>query len=389
MKVNDIILVSAFSNINSAKGRMYSIYSKLENSIVVTSDFNHARKHYYSKDDPVHNNQVRLHVPAYNKNLSLKRIWSHIVFANEVNRFLYSLDEKPKVVYCAMPTSLSAFICSRYCKRHGIKFIIDVIDLWPDSLLPIVKGKSILKAILYPWACLTRYAYRCADVIMGESVAYTNEAKRYNKKAKVYPIYLGTEKNIANQIKANNSITLMKPEDEIWIAYAGSLGESYDFETLISAVKAIHGRYKYKLWFIGDGIKHDSIAIQIKKYGLNAVITGFLDYEKLLGYLVYCDIAINVFRKDTKVVFSYKFNDYVVMDCFVLNSLDGETAQMVDAYHIGRNFDFYSNPLPTVLEDTCANWKKYKEWKTNCKRLVEEKLDKDKIYSVVPEIFSI
>ena len=96
---------------------------------------------------------------------------------------------------------------------------------------------------------------------------------------------------------------------------------------------------------------------------------------------------MNIFRENTKVVYSYKFNDYVAMNCFVLNSLEGETAEMVDEYQIGRNFNFSDNPLPEVFEDTLSHWDVYSSWRENHQKLIDEKLDKAKIYSVVSEIF--
>lgn len=382
------LLVSAFTNLQVSNSRMFTIFTQIDGKkMVVTTDFNHCKKRYYEYGEAEHPNQVTLHVTGYKKNLSIKRIWSHLMFAHQLKKYLNSLSEKPSAIYCTMPTSSSAYVCAKYCKKHGIKFVIDVIDLWPDSLLPLVKGETVIKAMLYPWTYLTRYAYKSADVIMGESVKYANEAKKYNQKADVYPIYLGVDMQIINKVKTENQVLLEKPEDEVWIAYAGSLGVSYDFNALLEAVKSIHGRYKYKLWFVGDGVRHNEIETYIKSNGLNAEITGFLSYDQLLGYLSYCDIAVNIFRNNTKVVYSYKFNDYVAMDCFVLNSLEGETAQMVDEYSIGRNFNFSDQPLSTILGDTLKNWEDYCKWNVNCKRLIEEKLDKEKIYSVVKEIF--
>ena len=383
------ILISAFTNIVSQNNRTQTIIGQLNGDYcVVTTDFNHAQKRYYKAGEAEHKQQLLLHVLAYKKNLSVLRIWSHLIFAWKVRKYLNAQEERPKTICCTMPTSASAYVCAKYCKRNNVKFVIDVIDLWPDSLLPLVKGKAIIKAIVWPWTYMTRYAYRYADVIMGESVKYANEAKKYNTKASVYPVYLGIDLGIINKVKENLPIRLEKPIDEIWIAYAGSLGESYDFKTLLDAVKQIHGRYRYKLWFVGDGVRHDEIAGYIEENHLNAEITGFLSYEQLLGYLSYCDIAINIFREDTKVVYSYKFNDYVAMDCFVLNSLEGETAEMVDNYQIGRNFNFSDRSLTVVLEDTFANWEEYKLMKDNCQRLIDEKLDKEKIYKVVTKIFS-
>lgn len=382
------IFISAFTNIVGPNSRTRTIIDRKEGeNVVLTTDFNHGKKRYYEPGEAEHELQTLIHVPAYKSNVSLRRIWSHLVFAWKVRGYLNALVEKPKVVYCTMPTSSSAYVCARYCKKHRVKFVIDVIDLWPDSLLPLVKGKNAVKAILFPWTYLTRYAYRQADVIMGESVKYAQEAKLYNPHADVYPVYLGINMSIIKKVKADKPVLLDKPKDEIWIAYAGSLGVSYDFQTLLDAVKTIHGRFKYKLWFIGDGVRHEEIASYIEANHLNAEITGFLSYEQLLGYLGYCDIAVNIFRENTKVVYSYKFNDYVAMNCFVLNSLEGETAEIVDEYQIGRNFNFSDNPLPEVLEDTLSHWDVYSSWRENHQKLIDEKLDKEKIYSVVSEIF--
>ena len=384
----NFLFVSAFTNIVSPNNRIRAIISVIGGGgMVVTTDFNHGKKRYYETGEAEDEQQKLLHVPAYKSNLSIRRIWSHLVFAWRVQSYLNSLDELPKAIYCTMPTSSSAYVCARYCKKHHIKYIIDVIDLWPDSLLPLVKGRAFFKTLLYPWTFLTRYAYRNADIIMGESVKYANEAKKYNDKAEVYPIYLGIDLSIVNKVKAERPVSLEKPKDEVWIAYAGSLGQSYDFQALLDAVKGINGQYRYKLWFIGDGVRHNEIASYIETNHLNAEISGFLSYDELLGYLSYCDIAVNIFRANTKVVYSYKFNDYVAMNCFVLNSLEGETAEMVDEYAIGRNFDFSSNPLKEVLRDVLENWNIYDGWRKNCQQLIEEKLDKEKIYQVVKEIF--
>lgn len=382
------IFVSAFTNIVSPNNRTSSIIGHVDGEkVVLTTDFNHGKKMYYVSGEADNEKQIVLHVPAYQNNLSLQRIWSHLVFAWKVREYLNALSEEPEAVYCAMPTSSSAYVCAKYCKKHGIKYVIDVIDLWPDSLLPLVKGQKVIKGLLIPWAYLTQYAYRHADVIMGESVKYAYEAKKYNTKANVYPIYLGIDTSIISKIKTFSPVHLEKPSDEIWIAYAGSLGVSYDFQTLLEAIKFIDGKYRYKLWFIGDGMRRDEILEYIERNQLNAEITGFLKYELLLGYLGYCDIAVNIFRANTKVVYSYKFNDYVAMNCFVLNSLEGETAEMVDEYQIGLNFNFSDKPLSSVLEDTLAHWSEYAAWRGNNQRLVGEKLDKEKIYSVVKKIF--
>lgn len=353
----------------------------------VTTDFIHSQKEY--REIKVNTkNRCYIHVPSYKKNLSLKRIFSHIVFAVKLKIYLEKLPEIPNVIYCAMPTSTAAYVAGKYCKKHGVKFVIDVIDLWPDSLLPLTTYKKFLSFITLPWKWVTIQAYKMADIILGESKEYAFEAAKYNPSVPVYPFYLGVDTDKVQAAIDNNVLKIKKPESEIWIAYGGSLGTSYDFETLIKSVSVLNGKYAYKLWFIGDGVVRKNIEDMSRKYHVNIEITGFLPYDRLLSYLSYCDIAVNIFRENTKVVHSYKFNDYVATNCFILNSLEGETAEMIDKYQIGLNFDFKENSLDKVLLDCVSNWDKYKYWKNNNTRLISEVLDKRKIYSRINEILS-
>ena len=326
-----IVLVSAFGNTFFGNSRLNSIRKAIVDDEVqiVTTDFSHAKKDYLPKE--WRDNKVcYLHVPKYKRNLSIARINSHLVFAFRLRRYLKTIS--PSVIYCAMPTSTAAYVCGKYCKRHGIKFVIDVIDLWPDSLMPLYGGfkARLLHLLVAPWRYITTQAYRMADVILGESKEYAMCAARYNPNTPVYPIYLGVDMEYVSSQIAGCQVKIEKPTDEIWIGYAGSLGTSYDFNTLIRGVAALNGRYNYRLIFIGDGVCRGEVEELIAQYAVNAQITGFVDYATLLKYLSYCDIAVNIFRDNTKVVHSYKFNDYVATNCFILNSLFGETADMID-----------------------------------------------------------
>lgn len=378
-----LLIVSIFGDPSSDdNSRLNSIYDFAEaDKLIVTADFNHNRKEL-SHTDSVRKTHY-IHVPGYKKNLSVARIYSHLVFAVRLKRFLNDLDDKPYVIYCAMPTSSAAYVCGRYCKKNQVRFVVDVVDLWPDSLLPISFIFKFLKVFLLPWKWMTIKAYRFADIIMGESQKYVEEASKFNLKAPGFPLYLGVDRNLINKLVQSSKLNVCKPDSQLWICYAGNLGNSYDFSYLLDAVKHIHPKYDYKLLFIGDGDYRNEILLKIDSYGLNASVTGYLSYADYLKYLSCCDIGVNIFRENTHVVHSYKFNDYVASNLFVLNSLGGETAEMTDYYKIGVNFDFKSRLLTNVLEDVCMNWEKYKEYKINTNKFIDEILDKRVIYPKV------
>ena len=386
-----IVLISPFASIDvESSSRTLSIATVLINEYKVeciSTDFDHAKKEYkqFLPDEVLGIKCKYLHVPAYKTNVSIKRLFSHIVFAFRLKKLLRNMKNKPIGIYCAMPTSTASFVSGRYCKQNKIKFVIDVIDLWPDSLLPILKGVGrLLNVFLYPWKFITKSSYKMADIILGESKKYVEVAACYNNTAVCCPIYLGVDVNSIKVQIEKSDLKIIKPKDELWICYGGSLGTSYDFDTLISNVAYLNGKYKYKLLFIGDGTCRGKIEQLIKFYSVNALITGFVEYKDYLKYLTNCDIAVNIFRKNTRVVHSYKFNDYVATNCFIMNSLVGETSDMVNEYKIGLNFDFGNNDLGKKLVHVFEEWEKYSMWRSNNKQLISECLDKKKIYSVIP-----
>jgi hypothetical protein len=201
----------------------------------------------------------------------------------------------------------------------------------------------------------------------------------------VYTIYLGIDKQQIELLKNESKVVLEKPDDELWICYAGSLGNSYDFDVLLYAVCKLNQVCKYRLLFIGGGDKRNYLEEKIEALGLYGFITGMVSYSDYLKYLSYCDIGINIFKQNTFVVHSYKFNDYIASNLFILNNLLGETAELIDSYKIGRNFNFSDHLLADVLRDTCENWDIYKNYRNNTVQVINEVLDKSIIY---PQVLS-
>lgn len=377
---NRILLVSLFGDINTDHNyRVDNIFKAFHefDRFIVTADFNHATKQYKpdNQSDFIH----YIHVPAYNKNLSFRRLYSHIIFALKLYKYLSGLDILPQFIYCAMPASLTAFYCGRFCKRRKIPFVIDVIDLWPASLFPVSKKYRFLKPLVFPWTYITNKAYSMADYVSAESKKYAEEALMHSKTTKWSYSYLGIDIDAINALVESSKVSNRTVDNEIWICYGGSLGNSYDFDSILEALKYIQLKgIRYRFFFVAEGEYREYINSYIHQHQLNAEITGRMPYNDYLKYLSRCDIAINSFKPSTKVVYSYKFNDYVGLQLFVLNNLPGETAEMINEYSTGVNY--IENNLPAVLFQVCSNWDNYKLWKGNSVKLINEKLSSDLIY---------
>ncbi len=392
--MKSIITIAAFGfdvreQTNERGASFVRAFKKCGYSIThVSTDFDHSQKAYVGLPlvenvEGVH--VKRLHVLAYKKNLSIRRILSHLQFAWKLRKYLNSLEEKPNYIYCVTPTSTSAYVTGKYCKKHGVKFILDLIDIWPDSLIPLYSSKLITIATS-PWSYITHKAYKMADFICGESVKYANHAHQFNHDVPWFPIYLGVNKEKVNRLISESKVVIAEKKVPIRLCYGGDLGNSYGFDAILKALDYIQTKgVHYEMYFVGGGDRQQYIQEYSTGHDLNVIITGKLPYCDYLKYLSTCDVAFNAFGPNTKVVHSYKFNDYIATGNFVLSNLKGETADMVDKYHIGKNYE--DDNLGEILLDVCQNWTAYSTWRNNIDGFVHEVLDADIIYTkVVKEI---
>lgn len=379
-----LMIISLFGNINNINSRVYKIDKAFQwDTVFITPNFDHSKKEFknLNQSEEYRIQTVYLDVPSYEKNLSLRRILSHIIFAKKIHSFLKSLPkiERPQIVISLMPTSSAAWVAGRFCKKNKIFFVVDIIDLWPDSLIPLAKENFLLKLLLKPWERITQNAYKLANYVSAESKAYSKVASSFNPSVKASYTYLGVNSIQVKEIISASTFKGFHKDNELVLCYGGSLNNSYDFDTLLNAIKFIHDKgVKYKMVFIGEGEKRKEILSFSNKYNLNVQITGRIPYNDFLKYLSACDIAFNAFVQETKVVHSYKFNDYCATGLFIFNSLKGETAESIDKYDIGVNYskDDLSEKLLKVVE----NWEFYNLKRKNLSNFIDDELDTSKIY---------
>ena len=206
-------------------------------------------------------------------------------------------------------------------------------------------------------------------------------SQKYNNKVPCIPFYLGADPDYTVKLIKKSKIKV--PNNlNVKICYGGSLGYSYDFNTILKTFKELYSRFKnIELYFIGGGIKEKEIIKFGKDYSLPIFLTGYLSYPDYLKYLCSMDIALNSFKKDSAVAFSYKFNDYISVGLAIVNNLTGETAQIVEENNIGFNFDYKKNSLELQLEKLITNKILLSTMKENSYKLSLGSLNSKSIYN--------
>ncbi len=326
--------------------------------------------------------------PGYKKNISLKRFYSHFVFAQNVKKYLKTI-EKPDVIYCAIPTLDVSKVASKYAKENNIKFIIDVQDLWPEAFKMVFNIPVLSDIIFYPMKKIADYTYSRADAIIAVSETYKQRALSVNKKSKsAVSVFLGTDLEYFD--KAKNETKTVSNDDIVRIAYVGTLGHSYDIKCVIDSIKILNEKGIKNIVFIimGEGPLKEEFENYAKEKNVVCEFTGRLEYEEMVRKLCSCDICINSMTKGAAQSIVNKVGDYAASGLPVINNQENEEYRnLVNDYQIGFNVE--SNNAEEMAEKIEILYKDKelcRKFGNNNRRLAEEKFDRKETYKEIIKI---
>lgn len=357
---------------------------------LVTTDFSHFLKVRRCAISKLFNYQITMiHEPGYIENVSLKRFYSHYVMGKNLMKYLKA-RKKPDVIYCGFPSLDVAKVAATYARKNNIRFIIDIQDLWPEAFKMVFPISILRDFLFYPMKRKSNYVYATADEIIAVSKSYADRALKVNKKCKrAHAIYIGTELRHFNKLALENKFNT-KPKNEIWLAYLGTLGHSYDLTCVFDSLKILKdkGINNIKFMVMGDGPLGSMFKEYAEERGLYCEFTGWLDYGKMVGILTACDIAVNPIARGSFASIINKHADYAAAGLPVLNTQESqEYRDLLTKYNAGFNCET-NNPLDlakkllTLYEDE----KLRKIMGGNSLKLAKEKFDRQLIYNEIVDV---
>lgn len=356
---------------------------------LVTGDFNHYKKksrniESFRNDYPEYSDIVFLHMPTYTKNISLKRYYSEKYWSREFKKwFMKHAGEYDVVFFSDIDYILPV---EKKCSETGIKKIVDIRDLRPEAFHVVVKNDFLYKVMFWPMKKKADRAYACADELVAVSQEYLNRGLLVNHKAKEPKVvYIGSTLNrfwngieeYANEIEKKNG--------EIWVTYAGTLGESYDLETLIYAAKELlkNNRTNIKIKILGQGPDEDKLKkLKERISATNVEFVGFLPYEKMAAFLSKSDMTVNAIKRNASQSIINKVSDYFAAGIPMLNGCCcKEQQEMVEKYMVGLNYE-PEDPLSLAncINELSINKELVKTMGDNARELALEKFDRQKSY---------
>lgn len=395
--MKDVIIVANFCNFAGNNRFLYlaNILASDAHVEIVTTDFLHSKKiHRNSAGEHISGAfpflVTELHEPGYPKNICLKRFYSHSVWGKNVIKYLEE-RKKPDVIYCAVPSLTAPAYVADYCKENHVKFIIDIQDLWPEAF-QMVFNPPVLNTLIYaPFKKIADKIYSSADEICAVSSTYAERALQVNQKCKKgHVVFLGTNLQTFDE-NARNHPVKNKPDNELWLAYCGTLGASYDLTCVFDALEIVKkkGFTPPKFIIMGHGPRRAEFEAYAKAKKIDAIFTGRLPYDQMCSMLCACDITVNPITKGAAQSIINKHGDYAASGLPVINTQEcNEYRSLVERFKMGincenGNADEVAKAIIKLIEDKPLRLKMGK----NARKCAEECFDREKTYQKIFSLF--
>lgn len=261
----------------------------------------------------------------------------------------YDFNEtgEPDLIILGEPALFISDIVLDIVKSKRCALIVDIIDLWPELfhiLLP--KKISFLGKLIFSPLYLKRWhLLKKANGIMAVSKDYLQLGNQINKAVPSAVVYWGVAKDAVRIEKHEEYESpvlqqLNKKENEIWVVYAGTLGDNYDIKTILACANLIEKRAKpIKIIMAGDGPLKTLITTTNQKSVNSLIYVGTLTINDLNLLYKQCDMALSSYITGSTVSMPIKAYDYLAAGLPLINSLGRDLGDFVIAKEIGIQYE--------------------------------------------------
>jgi len=304
--------------------------------------------------------------------------------------FKYRVKGNYEVIFSHLPSPLIAALPAIWFKnKFKSKMYLWVLDLWPES----VQANSNIKDgfIINTLNKLIKYIYTSTDVILISSRVFKNsiieKGINSNKIIKYFPNW--AEDIFTDQIVEPTEVPTLPVGFNIM--FAGNIGDSQDFESILEAVKLTKDE-GINWILVGDGRKVSWIKSEIEKYSImNVYLLGRHPLAIMPALFKKAD-AMLVSLKDSptfSLTVPAKIQAYMASSKIILGMFNGEGQQLINesgsGYAVNAG-DFYK--LRTkVLEIKLFTIEQRIQMESNSKKYYTDNFSKDKLFDFLENDF--
>lgn len=315
---------------------------------IVLGDYDHINKRVY---DRLEDGCEYIHVIPYKRNISISRVVSHIGFGHKINGFIK--DYKPDLIYLLLPPNNTARYCLKYKKsKPDIKYILDVIDLWPESMpLGFLKNSLLEKK----WINLRDNSICVADAVLTECQLYEENFRNELKIKNIFTNHLFKNQSKREELLVDGIISQNRNEikNAVKIGYVGSINNIIDIDIIENFLRQLVAfGFDLEMHIIGAGDHREEFISMIRKYCATKYYGKIFDEKSKIEILASCDFGLNIMKPTVKVGLTIKSIDYFSYGLPIINNIQADTAELVEKYGLGINYttDFSKDDILSLQQ---------------------------------------
>lgn len=262
---------------------------------------------------------------------------SFALFSSVLSIFLVKGRFDRIFVYEVSPVTVGIpGIVLKYLKKIPLYFW--VTDIWPESLesTGIIKSSRVLGWV----ARLVQWIYYHSDKILVSSPAFIQKVKEQKvDESKIIYFPQWAESCFLKLDFEDHEL----PENEMpkgfKVMFAGNIGTSQSFETLVEAAIILKGHKDIKWVVLGDGLMKEWVQKEIVKQGLQETffLLGSKTLESMPRYYALADALVISLKKDPlfSMTIPSKVQSCLASGKPIIAAIDGEGARIIQEAQAG------------------------------------------------------
>ncbi|AXI99731.1 Glycosyltransferase involved in cell wall bisynthesis [Cyclonatronum proteinivorum] len=251
-----------------------SYLTKQGHDVDVITTFPHRSPNEQAVNDTPKINRVSMPtIEGSTKGRIKEQLWfmvrSFIAFISKPGRYDYVIATSPPLF-----AGLSGYFISKLC---GGRFILDIRDIWPGSIIAtglFSSGSIPIRLASF----LERFLYHKAAHITTVAKPMATYVRQYKKNSDVSIVYNGVDELI-------NTPVIGAPDSDfkhLNLVYAGNFGLVQGLDLLIRAVNSLEEKHKsqLKVSFLGQGFKQKELESLAAELGVSDRVSFAGPYTK-------------------------------------------------------------------------------------------------------------
>lgn len=250
---------------------------------------------------------------------------------------------RPDVALLSPPPLYPIFTSMLACMLRRLPIMVEVRDLWPDSLVQmgVMRNPLIIRGTAWMERCIYNRASEIVALTQGIASDIVRRGWRADKVHQL-PCAVDTAQFVADEAARDEVRSAHGWSDRFVLLYFGALGEANNLPVLVRAAQRLAHRPDIRLVLVGDGFRRPWLQEQVRALGLqNVQVLPPVPKSQAPAYLAAADACV-VSLQDLPVfagAIPTKLVEYMASGRPVLCGVPGEARRIVEAAQAGHCFE--------------------------------------------------